>query len=49
MTIKPVGFLVVKGDSIRLLSVDHHNTYDKIIDTVPQYLIWLKTYLKMDT
>ncbi|HAG43707.1 MAG TPA: sporulation protein YtfJ [Clostridium sp.] len=48
VTIKPVGFLVVKGDSIRLLSVDHHNTYDKIIDTVPQLFDMVKDLFKDD-
>ncbi|WP_291559961.1 MULTISPECIES: GerW family sporulation protein [unclassified Clostridium] len=49
VTIKPVGFLVVKGDSIRLLSVDHHNTYDKIIDTVPQLFDMVKDLFKNDS
>jgi len=46
VTVKPVAFLVVKNDSIRLLSVDQQNTYDKIIDTVPQVIDIIKSMLK---
>jgi len=46
VTVKPVAFLVVKNDSIRLLSVDQQNTYDKIIDTVPQVIDIIKTIFK---
>jgi sporulation protein YtfJ len=46
VTVKPVAFLVVKGDSIRLLSVDQQNTYDKIVDTVPQVIDIIKGMFK---
>ncbi|WP_434301904.1 GerW family sporulation protein [Clostridium botulinum] len=42
VTVKPVAFLVIKGDQIRLLSVDHKNTYEKLIDNVPQIMDMLK-------
>ena len=42
ITVKPVAFLVTKGDSIRLLSLDHQNTYDKLIDSVPQLMDYFK-------
>ncbi|KZL94242.1 GerW family sporulation protein [Clostridium magnum] len=42
ITVKPVAFLVTKGDSIRLLSLDHQNTYDKIVDSVPQLMDYIK-------
>lgn len=42
VTVRPVAFLVIKGDSIRLLSLDHDNTYDKIIDSVPQIIDMIK-------
>lgn len=48
VTVKPVAFLVVKNDSIRLLPVDQTNTYDKIVDTVPQILDILKGAFKKD-
>jgi len=38
VTVKPVAFLVTKGDSIRLLSLDQNNTYDKIVDSIPQIM-----------
>lgn len=47
-SIKPVAFLVIKGESIRLLSVDDRNTYDKIVDTVPQVLDVFKDIFKKD-
>ena len=46
VTVKPVAFLVVKNDSIRLLSVDQQNTYDKIVDTVPQIIDFIKSMVK---
>jgi|BioPla2DNA2_1021312.scaffolds.fasta_scaffold01247_19 sporulation protein YtfJ len=42
VSLKPVAFLVIKGDSVRLLSVDHENTCDRIIDSVPQIIDLLK-------
>lgn len=46
VTVKPVAFLVVKNDSVRLLSVDQQNTYDKIVDTVPQVMDVIKGIFK---
>ena len=46
VTVRPVAFLVVKKDSIRLLSVDQQNTYDKIVDTVPQIIDIIKGIFK---
>ena len=46
VSVKPVAFLVLQGDSIRLLPVDHDNTYDRIVDTVPQVLDVLKDLVK---
>ncbi len=46
VTVKPVAFLVVKNDSVRLLSVDQQNTYDKIVDTVPQVMDIIKGMFK---
>lgn len=48
VTVKPVAFLVVKNDSIRLLSVDQQNTYDKIVDTVPQVIDIIKGMFNKD-
>lgn len=46
ISIKPMAFLVLKDDSVRLLSLNQHNTYDKIIDSVPQILDMLRKKTK---
>ncbi len=46
ISIKPVGFLVVRNGSIRILPVDQDNTYDKIVDTIPQMVDMLKDLFK---
>lgn len=38
VSIKPVAFLVVREDIIRLLPIDHNNSYEKIIDSIPQLI-----------
>ncbi len=48
VSIKPVAFLVIRNDTLRLLSVDQDNTYDKIVDTFPQVLEMLKDMAKKD-
>lgn len=45
VTVKPIAFLVLKGDSVRLLPVSHTNTYDRIVDTVPQVLDMIMDFL----
>ncbi|MFD3157369.1 GerW family sporulation protein [Haloimpatiens sp. FM7330] len=42
VSVKPVAFLVMKGDSVRLLSLDAENTYEKMIDSVPQVFDMIK-------
>ena len=46
VTVKPVAFLVIKNDSVRLLPVDYDNSVDKIIDSIPQVLDFLKSFTK---
>jgi sporulation protein YtfJ len=46
VTVKPVAFLVTKKDSVRLLSLDQQNTYDKIIDSIPQVMDFVKNIVK---
>ncbi|MBE6048459.1 MAG: sporulation protein YtfJ [Clostridium sp.] len=46
VSVKPIAFLVVKNDKIRLLPVNADNTYDRIVDTVPQVLDMVKDFLK---
>ena len=38
VSVKPVAFLVLKGDSVRLLPVNQTNTYDRIVDNIPQII-----------
>lgn len=38
VSVKPVAFLVIKDDSVRLLPVDHDSPYDRVFDSVPQVI-----------
>ncbi len=42
VSVRPVAFLVVRENSVRLLPVEQDNTYDRIVDTVPQVIEMLK-------
>ena len=42
VSVRPVAFLVVKENSVRLLPVEQDTTYDRIVDTVPQVIEMLK-------
>lgn len=46
VTVKPVAFLVVRDDAVRLLPVEQDNTYDRIVDTVPQVIDMIKDLFK---
>ncbi len=46
VTIKPVAFLVIKNDTIRLFPVDQVNTYDRIVDSIPQIMDLLNSKKK---
>jgi len=48
VTVKPVAFLVIKEDKVRLLQVDGESIYDKMIDSIPQLLDIFKDYCKKD-
>ena len=49
VSVKPVAFLVVRENSVRLLPVEQDNTYDRIVDTVPQVLELFKdTFCKKE-
>lgn len=45
VSVKPVAFLVIKEDNVRILSVDQDNTYDRIVDGIPQIIDMLKGFL----
>ena len=46
VTIKPVAFLVLKNQNIRLLSCDQETTIDRIVDSVPQVIEIIKDFGK---
>ena len=43
VTVKPVAFLVVNGNSIKLIPVDQVNSSDKIVEAIPQVLEMIKS------
>lgn len=46
VSVKPVAFLVIKDDSVRLLNVDHDSTMDKLVDYIPQIFDFVKSFAK---
>lgn len=48
VTIKPVAFLVINGDSVKLLHVEDANSSEKIIEAVPEVLNLIKSFSKKD-
>ena len=46
VSVKPVAFLVIKDDFVRLLNVDHDSTMDKLVDYIPQIFDFVKSYNK---
>ncbi len=37
-SISPVAFIIVQGENIKLLPVDHSNTLDKLLDFTPEIM-----------
>ncbi|GAA0177194.1 hypothetical protein SH2C18_04650 [Clostridium sediminicola] len=35
VSIKPIAFLVIRENTVRLLPMDQKNTYDKLVDQIP--------------
>jgi sporulation protein YtfJ len=47
VSIVPIGFLIVKGDEVRLLSADHQNQlYDRLFDMAPVVMEKLQSLMK---
>ncbi|MGL5243766.1 MAG: GerW family sporulation protein [Sarcina sp.] len=46
VSVKPVAFLILKEDSVRILPIDSNNPYERIIDSVPTILDSLKDLFK---
>lgn len=46
VSVKPVAFLVVREDGVRMIPVDEDNPYDRIIDSIPQVIDVAKDFIK---
>lgn len=46
VSVKPVAFLVLQNGNVRLIPVDQANTYDMIIDKIPQMMDMIKDLCK---
>lgn len=49
VSVKPVAFLVIKGDNVRLLHMDYDTTVDRVIDYIPNFLESVKNLFKPNT
>lgn len=45
ISLKPLGFLVVNGSTIRFLSVTENNPYDRLLDAIPQAVDMINGFL----
>lgn len=45
VTVHPVGFLVVRGDTVRLLSVDKGDVWESLANNIPQVIDQVQTLL----
>lgn len=48
VSVRPVAFLVLKNETVRLLSVDQDSTFDRMVDSIPQIIDTLKNAFKKD-
>lgn len=46
VSVKPIAFLVVKNDSVKLLPMDYDTTIDRVVDSIPQVLEMFKGFVK---
>jgi len=44
-SISPVAFIVVQGETVKLMPVDHNNCLDKILDYVPDLFEKVNAYM----
>jgi sporulation protein YtfJ len=50
ISITPIGFLIVKGDNVRLLSADNQNQlYDRMMDMAPVVVEKIQSLFKKDS
>lgn len=48
ISLKPLGFLVVNGPSVRFLSVTDNNPYDSLLNAIPQAVDMINGFLHKD-
>ncbi|MPQ45194.1 GerW family sporulation protein [Clostridium tarantellae] len=46
VSVKPVAFLIVKEDTVKILPIDSNNPYDRLVDSIPNVLDSLKDLFK---
>lgn len=42
VTVKPVAFLVIRNESVKILPVEYDNPFDKAMDSIPQIIEMIK-------
>jgi sporulation protein YtfJ len=42
ITIYPIAFLIIKNDDVKMMTVDHTNTYETLLDKIPTILTEVK-------
>ncbi|WP_294379749.1 GerW family sporulation protein [uncultured Clostridium sp.] len=46
VSLKPITFLIIKDDMVRMMPIEHENSCDRIIDSIPQILDIVKNLIK---
>lgn len=46
VSVKPIAFLVIRGDNVKLLPMDYDTTVDRIVDSIPDLLESVKSLFK---
>ncbi|WP_294152751.1 GerW family sporulation protein [uncultured Clostridium sp.] len=46
VSLRPITFLIIKDDVIRMMPVEYDSTYDRLVDSVPQVLDMIKNLIK---
>ncbi len=42
ITIYPIAFLIIRNDDVKMMTVDHTNTYETLLDKIPTILNQVK-------
>lgn len=49
VSIKPIAFLVIRENTVRLLPMDQKNTYDKLADQIPNAIDLITKFFEKDS